>query len=269
MLFLVDERALTKIDSGISQAVRDANKISMTMNIFGDSRIEAAVTAKKHSFKRNTTGVWPDYSFFKHQPWDFGVEEEDIPENSVIHLNQGYRDYFIIGKINESLNSTENLSTYEFNDREMKMFCPKYDSVSGTFQGLYETIRYIMVRSNGDDHFLDYGYLKQDSKLLHSFHKKRMTNSFSGIFFNRHRIQYESRAIDTKFSKTFYFRLSITDRVEDVKRHMRLAHLYPIDVPYNSFEIENVEFDPSKLDYENNPDKLKMTESVIKILKKP
>lgn len=151
----------------------------------------------------------------------------------------------------------------------MKMFRPKYDSVSGTFQGLYETIRYIMVRSNADEHFLDYGYSKQNSKILHSFHKRRMPNSFSGIFFNRHRIQYESRAIDTKFSKMFYFRLSITDRVEDIKRHMGSVYLYPIDVPYNSFEIENVEFDPSKLDNENNPDKLKMTESVVKILKKP
>ena len=35
-----------QIDSGISQAVSDTNKISMTKNIFGDGRIETALTAE-------------------------------------------------------------------------------------------------------------------------------------------------------------------------------------------------------------------------------
>ena len=39
--------APTQIDSGISEALRDATKISMTKNIFEDGRIETAVTAKK------------------------------------------------------------------------------------------------------------------------------------------------------------------------------------------------------------------------------
>ena len=45
-------------------------------------------------------------------------------------------------------------------------------------------------------------------------------------------------------------------------------NLYPIDMPYNSFEVDgNVNFDPSKLDYENL-DKVKMTKAVVKALKK-
>ena len=42
------------------------------------------------------------------------------------------------------------------------MFRPKHDSVSGTSQGLPETIGYIMVRGDADEHFLDYGYSKQN-----------------------------------------------------------------------------------------------------------
>ena len=53
--------APTQIDSGISQAVRDANKISMTENIFEDGRIEAAVTAEKNGFKRNATDALSNY----------------------------------------------------------------------------------------------------------------------------------------------------------------------------------------------------------------
>ena len=55
----------TQIDSGITQAVRDANKISITKNIFGENRIETTVTAEKTSFKRNTFDVWPKYGYFK------------------------------------------------------------------------------------------------------------------------------------------------------------------------------------------------------------
>ena len=149
------------------------------------------------------------------------------------------------------------------------MFRLKYDAVSRRFQGLYETIGYIMVRGDTDEHFLDYGYLKQNSKFLHSFCKKCMPNSFSGTFFNRHWIQYESGALDTRSSEIFHFLLSITDRVEDINRHKGSVNLYPIDVPYNSSEVEDaVKFNQSKLDYED-PDKQKMTEAVARMLKKP
>ena len=61
MLFLAMQHTRsTEIDSGISQAIRDSNKISMTKNICSDG-VETAITAEKTSFKRNTIDVWPDY----------------------------------------------------------------------------------------------------------------------------------------------------------------------------------------------------------------
>ena len=53
-----------------------------------------------------------------------------------------------------------------------------------------------------------------------------MPNSFSGTFFNRHRIQHESGTFQTDFSEIFYFLPSITDRVEDINRHMGSVNLY-------------------------------------------
>ena len=50
-LFLGSQHAQTQIDSGFSQAVRDASKTSMTKNIFDDNRIETTVTAEETSFK--------------------------------------------------------------------------------------------------------------------------------------------------------------------------------------------------------------------------
>ena len=78
-----------------------------------------------------------------------------------------------------------------------------------------------MVIGDADEYFLDYGYSKKYSKILHSFHEKRMPNSFSGTFFNRHRIQYKSGALQTDFSQIFYFLPNITGKVEEINLHLR------------------------------------------------
>ena len=131
----------------------------------------------------------------------------------------------------------------------------------------HETLGYLMVRGDSNKCFLDYGYSKKNSKNLHFYHRKRMPNSFSGTFFNRHRVQYESGALNTSFSKIYLFLPSITDRIEDVNRHMGFVNLTSIDVTEDNFEVEgDIPFDPSKLDYEN-PDKEKMRQAV-KMLKK-
>ena len=147
----------------------------------------------------------------------------------------------------------------------MKIFRPCYDNVTGHFQGLYESLGYIMVRGEADEHFLGYGYSKQNSEMLHSFHKKCMPNSFSGTFFNRHKIQHKSGALQTNFSQIYYFLPSITDRLEEINRHMGSVNLLPIDISEDTFEVDGIPFDPSKLDYDN-PDKEKMTQTIVKML---
>ena len=90
-LLLGNVHGTTQIDSGIFQSIRDSNKISMSKTIFSDNRIETTLTAEKTSFKRNTIDVWPDYGYFKQQPCDYGVDEENFTENSIVYLNQGYQ----------------------------------------------------------------------------------------------------------------------------------------------------------------------------------
>ena len=62
--FLENQQASAQIDNGISQVIRNANKISTSKNIFGDNRVETTVTAEKTRFKRNTGDVWPSFSYF-------------------------------------------------------------------------------------------------------------------------------------------------------------------------------------------------------------
>ena len=99
------------------------------------------------------------------------MKKDKMPENTVLYINQGYQsykdnkkvyyaDYLIVGQINQCLNPPENIETYGFKDNKAKMYRPCYDTVTGQFQGLYETLVYLMVRSDSDKCFLDYGFSK-------------------------------------------------------------------------------------------------------------
>ena len=82
------------IESGISTAVKDATKLSMTKRVF-DSRMETAITAEKDpgGFKRNSSDLWPNYGYFKQQACDFAVEKANMPEMTAFYINQAYLSY--------------------------------------------------------------------------------------------------------------------------------------------------------------------------------
>ena len=69
----------------------------------------------------------------------------NFPKNSIMHINQGYltikdhknADYYIIGQINECIRPSEDLENYVCQDREVKIYRPRYDPVTGSFLGLY------------------------------------------------------------------------------------------------------------------------------------
>lgn len=141
---------------------------------------------KSTGFKRNRTNIWEKYSYFKQQP----------PEMSIFYLNQGYQsykdnkklfyvDYFIVGQVNQCLNPTENLSSYEFKENEAKIYCPRYDTVTSQFIGLCKTMAYVVVRSDSDKCCFDCSYSKENSKILHSFHKKKDAQQFQCNLFQQ------------------------------------------------------------------------------------
>ena len=67
--------------------------------------------------------------------------------------------------------------------------------------------------------FFDYGYSKENSKILYSTHKMKVPNSFSTTIFNRHRIQYESGAFsETESSNIFFYLPSTVDRIEEINK---------------------------------------------------
>ena len=76
-------------------------------------------------------------------------------------------------------NPPEDLKNYIPKENGAKIVRPKYDVASGQFLGLVDE----------RECFLDYGYSKENSKILYSTHKMKIPNSFRATIFNRHRIQ--------------------------------------------------------------------------------
>ena len=96
----------------------------------------------------------------------------------------------------------------------------------------------------------------------------KIPNSFSGTMFDRYRIQYKSGALNTDFSKVYFFLPSITDRTKKINRHMGSVNLVPIDILEDQFEVDKGSlFDPYKLDFENSK-KDAIKDSVLKVLRK-
>ena len=131
------------------------------------------------------------------------------------------------------------------------------------FRGLYETLGYIVVRGDPEEHFLDYGFCKQNSKILYSCQKKRNPSSFSCTIFKTYKLQYESGFSQTTYSNLYYFLPSTTNRSKEINRYLGF-----INLSETAFETkQNVSFDPSKLEF-NCQEKEIMTGAVAKMLKK-
>ena len=95
---------------------------------------------------------------------------------------------------------------------EVKIIRPKYEPTTGEFIGLYETIGFIAVRGDAYEHFLNYGYDKNKCRLLYSFYKRWIPNSFGGTIFTRHRFMFKMVNLTQNFqSCIFLFHLSLID----------------------------------------------------------
>ena len=81
------------------------------------------------------------------------------------------------------MNPPNNIHNYVCKEREVKINCPRYDPARGQFLGLYESLGFIFIWGDPDEHFLDYGFCKENLKILHFYHK-RIPSWFSSTFLN-------------------------------------------------------------------------------------
>ena len=130
----------------------------------------------------------------------------------------------------------------------MKYLHPKYNPEIGDFQGLYETIGFIVVRGDDQEIFLNYGFNKEKSKVLYSTYRKKSRIAFSHLYF---------------------FLPSITDTSESFNQYLKKVNINPLDVKQEQLNAwaDNVLFKPNKLGFHGVDTKI-MSDAVVKSLRR-
>ena len=130
-----------------------------------EKNIETTIVASKfddngQSQVKNCTRIWPEYEHFKQQLCDFHMDKNNFPENWILYIDQGYltakdnkrmfyAHYYILDQIIEAINPPKKVENYVCKDREVRFYHPRYDTQTGQFLGLYESVGYLIVK--GDD----------------------------------------------------------------------------------------------------------------------
>ena len=112
-------------------------------------------------------------------------------------------------------------------------------------------LAYIIIRGDADEFFFSYGYSKTKSKVLYSYMKQQIPDTFIATGFNKHFKEVVNEKRDETSSEMFYYLPSISDRKEEINQYKSNVSLTPIDVTLdfiNSFSTDkNFKFRPDLL----------------------
>ena len=165
-----------------------------------------------------------------------------MPENTLFYVNQGYQcnkdnkkvyynDVFIITQIMPLAQQPKDIESYELKNDGVKMLRPKYDPTNGKFLGSEYCVALITVKNDPDEQFFDYGYSKNNSKLLYSIKKVKIPSSFTATCFGVHKNQYEGGVFSEEdFSRLFFYLPSTIDRCEEINKYLTSVYLKPFHV---------------------------------------
>ena len=165
-----------------------------------------------------------------------------MPENTLFYENQGYQSYkdnkkvyyndvFIIAQIMPLAHQPKDIESYELKNDEVKMLRPKYDPTNGEFLGIKYCVALITVKNDLDEQFFDYGYNKENSKLLYSIQKVKIPSSFKATCFGTHKNQYEDGVFSEEdFSRLYFYLSSTIDRSEEINKYLTSVYLKPYHV---------------------------------------
>ena len=148
-----------------------------------------------------------------------------------------YGDYMIIDQVITLKNPPENLDSYECKEREVIMSVPLYDTTTGEFKGMKQTLGYIMLRGDHNESFFTYGYCEEKSAILFSASKQLMPNMFVSMTFKTHFPEMMNARNSVESSSIFFFFLpSTTDHKELISQCMEKVSLSPVNYLYEKFQ---------------------------------
>ena len=124
----------------MSKEVSDKDRSMKTQLLMSSpSNVDEKISGEK---------VWKENGFFKKIKPEMNIEKANVPENTLLYINQGfistvksgelvmYVHNFIIGQLIIAANQPKDINEYACNDNEVKLLSCVYDLENGTFKGL-------------------------------------------------------------------------------------------------------------------------------------
>ena len=246
--------------------IEKANMLLMSKEVSDKDRsmkTQLLMTTSGSDEKVSGERVWKENGFFSEVKPEMNIEKVNIPENTLLYINQGfistvkngdlamYVHNFIVGQLLVAANQPDDITTYSCKENEVKLLTCVYDLESGKFKGLRLMLAYIIIRGDDDEVFFSYGYSKSKSSVLYSYSKQQIPDTFISTSFKKHFQEVVNEKKDEDYSHMFYYLPSISDRKEEVNQYKSNVSLVPTDVTIefiNSFSSEkNYKFRPDLL----------------------
>ena len=93
--------------------------------------------------------MFTEQGHFGYSECTFQLEIENMPEHTIMYLNQSqitykgskkiyYAEYFVLGQILQRSHSPKNLEDILLGERDVILICPRYNINSSKFEGLYQ-----------------------------------------------------------------------------------------------------------------------------------
>ena len=179
------------VDSSIGSAIRNSAGLSMEKVIEnGDGRTELSVSTVNNSEeKKKSVSLWKNFGCFGSESCNFSIEKANLLANTIFYVNQGYQsfkdnkkvyyqDVFIVAQIMSLAHQPKDIESYKLKEDEVKILRSRYDPVSGEFLGMKYYVALITVRNDPEEQFFDYGYIKENPKVIFSTKKKKNSSLF-------------------------------------------------------------------------------------------
>ena len=142
------------------------------------------------------------------------------------------------------------VESYVLKEDEVKILRSRDNPVIGDFLGIECCVGTVTVRNDPQEQFFDYGYNKDNPKILYCTQKIKMPNSFKTTIFSQHRMQYEGGDFNTQdFSQTYFYLPSTVDRNEKINKYMGSVNLKSFAISHTEF---GGQFNPADFDFDRS-----------------
>ena len=246
------------IDDSTIQAISSCDKLNLK-KVYQDGQnktemsIETSFDDKK---KSKTLNLWSFGGFFLGDCANFNIEKANLPENTLMYVNQGYKtikdskkcyynDLYIIAQIMPLAEHQKNVESYDCEEDDVKILRALYDKKTGKFLGIEQGIAQITVRDDAEEQFFDYGFdAESEITRIYCQTKHKIPNSFTSTCFEFLKNQFECGLLAEKQSSDVFFYLpSTVDRCKTINKYKKSIHLKPTVV--NITELGGKDFNPA------------------------